>query len=194
MSVEIGKPAPSFRLPSGQGPEVGTDDFRGKNHLVVWFTKGMACPFCRHQMSQIARGYPAFRERNAEVLEVTETPPEKAKSYLRSFPVSFPYLCDPDFSVHRSWGLDKRPHSLAWKVKRFIEGARGPAPPPSEFGKPVPWFGELASIVADTDRGFFVVDRTGVVRYKLAGGYDGRQLPSNDEILAELERCETAAS
>ena len=42
--IAVGQAAPSFRLPSAQGPEIGLEDFRGKKNVVVWFTKGMACP------------------------------------------------------------------------------------------------------------------------------------------------------
>ena len=41
------------------------EDYRGRSHLVVWFTKGMACPFCRTQMSQLARGYQPAEGRSA---------------------------------------------------------------------------------------------------------------------------------
>ena len=54
--VEVGQQAPAFRLPAGQGGEIGLADYRGRSNVVVWFTKGMACPFCRTQMSQFARG------------------------------------------------------------------------------------------------------------------------------------------
>ena len=54
--VEVGRQAPTFRLPAGQGGEIGPADYRGRSNLVVWFTKGMACPFCATQMSQCARG------------------------------------------------------------------------------------------------------------------------------------------
>ena len=49
-SIEIGQMAPPLRLPSGQGQEVALEDYRGRQHVIVWFTKGMACPFCRQQM------------------------------------------------------------------------------------------------------------------------------------------------
>ena len=55
--IAVGEPAPSFRLPTAQGAEIGLEDFRGQKNVIVWFTKGMACPFCRSQMSQLARAY-----------------------------------------------------------------------------------------------------------------------------------------
>jgi peroxiredoxin len=37
---EIGTPAPLFRLPAAQGPEVALADYRGRS-VVLWFSKGM---------------------------------------------------------------------------------------------------------------------------------------------------------
>ena len=71
MALEVGQQAPSFRLPSGHGPELGTEDYRWRSNLIVWFTKGMGCPFCRTQMSQLARGYARLQTAGAEVLQVT---------------------------------------------------------------------------------------------------------------------------
>jgi peroxiredoxin len=40
--IEVGQPAPSFRLPSAQSAQIGLEDFHRKKNVVVWFTKGMA--------------------------------------------------------------------------------------------------------------------------------------------------------
>ena len=108
QGVDVGQIAPSFRLPSGQGPVISLDDYRGRQNLVVWLTKGMSCPFCRQHMTQLVRGYPAIRALNAEILEVTSTSPERGRFYVAKFNIPFPYLCDPDYVVPRTWGLAKR--------------------------------------------------------------------------------------
>ena len=52
---------------------------------------------------------------------------------------------------------------------------------------------EMPSLLADEDMGFFIVDKAGVIRYALADGYISakgmRQIPSNAEIVQELDRC-----
>ena len=117
--IEVGQRAPSFRLPSGQGPERGLDEFRGRSHVIVWFTKGMGCPFCRSQMSQLARGYERIRSLGADVLQITPTTPGRAAFYVRNFTLPFVYLCDPDYSVHRQWGVAGRAHSPGWYAQRL---------------------------------------------------------------------------
>jgi peroxiredoxin len=190
--VEVGQKAPSFRLPAGQGREIGPDDYRGKSNLIVWFTKGMACPFCRTQMSQLARGYPRVKEAGAEVLQVTPTPPERARFYAQNFRIPFPYLCDPDYAVHRTWGLDVRSHSLPWYAQKLYGAMTMPAPPAADIGNPKPTLREMPGNLYDSDMGFFVIDRDGIVRYKHAEAYVTDKglntIPSLDEITRQLER------
>jgi peroxiredoxin len=195
--IPVGQPAPPFRLPAAAGGEVGPQDYRGKANVIVWFTKGMACPFCRQQMSQLARGYERFRQKNAEVLEVTVTKPERARFYADKFRLPFPYLCDPDYAARLSWGLDFRAHSPLWYASAFVAGARV-VPPENDFGKFPPPLREVPSVLVDDDMGFFVLDRAGIVRHATAGSYSvpggTRALPGNDEIERLLENCERSAA
>ncbi len=195
--LSIGATAPSFRLPSAQGPEVGLDDFRGRSAVVLWFTKGMACGFCRQQMSQLARGYPRFRDLGAELLQITPTKVERGRFYARNFTLAFPYLCDPDRRAAGAYGLGGRSHSVAWYAQALVAGARS-VPPPSDFPAVRPSLGEMPALLADDDMGFFIVDREGIVRHALGGSYvlpgapggrvATRPVPGNDEITRELER------
>src|SRR6266508_3497174 len=190
--IEIGQAGPSFRLASGQGPAVSLDDYQGRSNVLLWFTKGMGCPFCRSQMSQLARGYDRLKALNAEVLQVTPTPTERAPFYVQNFNVPFAYLCDPDYRVHRQWGLDTRSHSLAWYAKTLYAATKM-SPPPSDLGSPPARLGDLKTNLHDSDMGFFLIDRKGVVRYVMSGPYAGehgvRGIPSTDEIVRELERA-----
>ena len=195
--VSVGQPAPPFRLPAAAGGELGPQDYRGKANVIVWFTKGMGCPFCRQQMSQIARGHERFRQRNAEVLLVSVTKPERARFYARNFRIPFHYLCDPDYAARRSWGLDFRAHSPLWYATAFAAGARM-TPPENDFGKFLPSLRELPGVLTDDDMGFFVLDRDGIVRRAVTGSYataNGlRELPSNDAIERLLDECERSAA
>jgi peroxiredoxin len=191
--IEIGQPAPSFRLPSGQGPTVGLEEYRGRKRVLLWFTKGMGCPFCRSQMSQLARGYDRLQALDAEVLQVTPSTPERATFYLRNFKLPFVYLCDPDYRVHRLWGLDARSHSLVWYA-RTLYAATKLTLPASDLGTPPASVADLKTNLHDSDMGFFLIDRQGVVRYVLSGPYVSAEhrvhgMPSTDEIVRELERA-----
>jgi peroxiredoxin len=199
MTLTVGQRAPSFRLPSAQGPEVGLDDYRGRSNVILLFAKGMACGFCRQKMSQLARGAPRFRELGTEIILVSPTPLERGRFYARNFQLPFPYLCDPDRRVHEAYGLGARARSVAWKVGVALSARRMPPPPETEFGPAKPTLSELNHLFTDDDLGFFIIDKAGVIRYATAGqqvSFEGTKpvgvypIPSNDEIVRELERCQ----
>jgi peroxiredoxin len=97
--IQVGQTALPFRLPTAQGSAIGLEDYRGKQNLIVWLTKGMGCPFCRVHMSQLARSYDAIRGADTEVLEISVSPLPRARLYAQKFKLPFPYLCDPDYRV-----------------------------------------------------------------------------------------------
>ena len=199
--VAIGEPAPAFRLPSGQGPDVALDDYRGRAHLILIFAKGMACGFCRQKMSQLALGLPTFEKLGAEVVMVTPTPLARARFYATRFRLPFPYLSDPEYAVYRAYGLHVRRHSLAWYAQRLYLGVTSPKPE-TEFGPPRLTPPEVPRVLTDDDLGFFIVDRAGSIRFAQSGPYvtlrDGAQvvgtIPSNAAIVTELARCAPGSS
>ena len=195
--IGVGQTAPSFRLPAATGGDVSLDDFRGRNPVVVWFTKGMACAFCRQHMSQLARGYGRFKDLRGELLQITLTPPERARTYAEKFRLPFPYLCDPDYRVRRSWGLDRRARSPLWYAGTLYACTKWPKPS-DDFGKVPVALAEMPKMLADDDAGLFVLDRAGIVRYASTAAYVTAQgvhaLPANEEIAAVLADCERQGS
>ena len=192
--VRVGQTAPGFRLPSAQGPEISLEDYRGQKNVIVWFTKGMACVFCRQHMSQLARAYDEIRKRGAEVLEIAPSSPEKGRLYASKYKLPFPYLCDPDDKARESWHIEKRKRGPGWYVTGMVRGMTA-KPPANDFGAEGPAPGDIPGLLRDDDMGFFIIDRDGIVRYAYTGSYvEGqtplkiRPLPANDEILRELDR------
>ena len=189
----IGSVAPDFRLPAGHGGEIGLADYRGRKNVVLWFTKGMACPFCRAQMSRLARAYPEIQARDGELLEISVSNPNQARTYASKFDIPFPYLADGDYRVRRDWGIEVRSKGPVYYAKALVKGVTAPKPP-NDYGDFSPSFAEMPKILADDDMGFFVVDKNGVVRFTMIGSYmagptTDRPLPSNEEILAALDGC-----
>ena len=194
----VGQPAPSFKLPSAQGPEVSLEDYRGKKNVIVWFTKGMACVFCRQHMSQLARAYDEIKKRDAEVIEIAPSTAEKGRLYASKYKLPFPYLCDPEDQARESWNIELRKHGPGyWVGAVAVAAGLGVSAPEGEFGKVSRGLGEFPKLLRDDDMGFFIVDRAGTVRYAYTGSYvdtstpkpSTRPIPANDEILRELERC-----
>ncbi|MET0153704.1 MAG: redoxin domain-containing protein [Candidatus Binatia bacterium] len=189
--ITIGQPARPFRLPSAQGGEVGLEDYRGRKHVIVWFTKGMGCPFCRSQMTQLSRSYADVQSLDGEVLEISVSPVRRARLYAEKFRLPFPYLCDPDYRVRQQWGIASRQHGIGHYVSTLVKGMTSTVPD-NDFGTFSPPLDEMRRILNDDDMGFFIVDKQGVVRYATTGAYrsdgSGVALPSNEEVLRELRK------
>ena len=193
MAAVVGTRPPSFRLPSGLGAETGLEDYHSRCAVLVWFTKGIACPFCRRQMVQIGKLYPRLRDLGVEVLLVAPTRPEQARLYMRHFPVPYPYLCDPGYEVRRAWGLEVRRSPGAFlRMARAARTLQQTDIPEPEDVAIRPRLREVPVLLTDEDAGMFLVDREGVVRWCETGAYVDtiggapviRPLPSDGEILA----------
>lgn len=201
-ALKIGSQAPPFCLPAAQGGEVGLDDYHDRANLILFFAKGMACGFCRQKMSQLARGLPRFQALGTEILMVSPTPLGRGRFYAQNFQIPFPYLCDPEYRVFELYGMPMRPHSLLWKAAVLRHAIRLPQPE-NDFGPPKNGPAELIRVLNDDDLGFFIVDKRRIVRYANQGPYVVFQgtkpvgmppIPSNEEIVAELERCRGPAA
>lgn len=205
IPLTVGAEAPLFTLPCAQGGQVALETYRRRSAVVLWFTKGFGCPFCRQQMSQFARHHPRFTALAAEVLAVTRTDPARAEIYARRFTIPFPYLCDPDDATRRAYGLDIRSNSPGWYLKKFARVATRSTPYLDDYGVSGqlgaapgfrPSFAELRKVFDDEDAGIFVVDRSGIVQFADVGSFRAnggvgelRTLPSVDELLGVVERC-----
>jgi peroxiredoxin len=146
-------------------------------------------------MSQLSRAYDEIRKRNAEVLEIAPSTPEKGRLYASKYKLPFPYLCDPEDKARGSWHIESRKHGPVYYAGMFVGGMMA-KPPENDYGKEPPLVGEIPKLLRDDDMGFFIVDRNGIIRYAYTGSYvdfsgekpSTRPLPANDEILRELDK------
>jgi peroxiredoxin len=136
----MGTRAPDFRLTSAQGTAVALADYREKRHVVLWFSKGLFCPFCRRYMAQLRLGYAEVQKQDSEILQVTHSAPPAAQLYSRHYELKFPYLCDTERLVHELYGIhmvqkgpvevirDLAVCSAAAASDRIVHGEKSPSP------------------------------------------------------------------
>ncbi|MGO7631778.1 redoxin domain-containing protein, partial [Rhizobium ruizarguesonis] len=67
--------------------------------FVIWFFRGLHCPFCRRQLEQLAVVEPTLRAAGVETVAVINTPLERARLYFRHRPTPITLLCDPDCRI-----------------------------------------------------------------------------------------------
>jgi peroxiredoxin len=192
LDVEVGDPAPDIRLESVGGPGVALSDFRGERAVLLWFSRGNNCPYCRAYTARLGADVDRFAAAGVQILQVAPNSVEGAREFFRGRELPFPFLCDPEKAAYRLCGLHDIGGGEANRnnVKGFAhavavgEGtqtlravwldlrhaATGPLERVAHHG------------LAAVEQGMFLVDRCGTVRRKYVfGPLD--EPPSTDELI-----------
>jgi peroxiredoxin len=188
-SPTIGAKAPDFHLPSAGGGNIALSDFVGRKNLLLWFSKGLACPFCRRNMARLSQAYSQFQSSESEILQITHNTMDEASLYFRNYHLATPYLCDPDRQVHMRYGIPLEEQTIGAVVGNsvtsclmvtgdlLLHGQKSPSPV-SVIMRMGPRFQSPQLVV--------VVDRAGVVRHvQRIGPFD--TLPTVAQLLSLLE-------
>ncbi len=184
--------APNFRLASAQGHDIALEDYRGQKNVLLWFSNGLFCPFCRRYMAQLRLGYPELQRRNTAILQVTCSTPEEAQLYFRHYQLSFPYLCDPERAIFPLYGIRIARAALgkfaahmaagmaAMVSDRLWRGEKSPSP--------LPYLKRYGTVDME-QQAVFLIDKAGVIRYVHATGPLGG-LPPSAEYVRQLDRLQ----
>jgi peroxiredoxin len=185
-----GTPAPAFSLPDHEGREIALADFRG-SIVVLWFTRGLFCPFCRRHMAQLGLAAPEIARRGAQVLQVTWNTPGEARVYFRRSAPTYPYLCDADLRVHNAYGITKVDTPLVTGLRTEARSSavavadlifRGQRP-----HSPLPVFRRAGTtLMRDAGQAIYVLDRQGVIRDAIGAGAIG-PIPSVADLLHRID-------
>jgi len=106
--IQIGQHAPLFQIESVQGGLVDLAQYQGRLSVMLWFSRGFTCPFCRAYLAQLQAGYAQFRETQIEILQIAPNLLSRARQYFRTYPLSFPFLCDPEKRLYKIYDVDDR--------------------------------------------------------------------------------------
>ena len=184
-SSYVGRAAPEFKLAAAQGGDIGPQDFRGSKHVVLWFSKGLFCPFCRRNMAQLALHYPEILALEAEVLQVTHNTIDEARGYLKHYPMKFPYLCDAERGAHDQYGVEL----LGMNPGGFLASSAAVVADLVTKGEttplPIPYIKRYMG--KDAAQAVFILDREGVVRAEHRLG-PNTPLPSASELISALQK------
>ncbi len=96
----------AFSLPATDGRTVRLWDYRQRRNVVLFFHHGAGCPRCRAELSRFARHYPAYRERDAEVVAIGPDAPDEQAVLAAALGLTFPLLSDPEADTADRQGVD----------------------------------------------------------------------------------------
>jgi hypothetical protein len=135
-------------------------------------------------MAQLRLGYPEITCSGAEVLQITHNTAVEAQRYFKHYPIAFPYLCDPERTVHDAYGLGLESASLKEVVKSSLTAASDLVRHGEKTPLPVPFMMRYG--YKDSPQAVVFVDSHGVVGHVIQAGPNA-ELPSNAEILRRLD-------
>lgn len=101
----LGKNAPDFSLQSIQGETIQLSKYKGNKNIILWFSRGFTCPYCRGFMDEVVEGYEKLTANNIEVIQVSPNLHQSAVNFFGKNPPPFPMICDPDKRLFRTYGI-----------------------------------------------------------------------------------------
>ncbi len=101
--------APDFELPRIGGGIVRLEDYRGKQPVVLAFTRifteKLFCPYCYPHIQELNKRYGEITDKGAELLMITSTDKQQSQEIVDSLQLSYPFLYDPDCITFRNYGV-----------------------------------------------------------------------------------------
>lgn len=182
--------APDFSLDIANGPPLILSELWREHHLLLWFSRGLACPFCRRQIIQFAETQAELEKSNVLTLQITSTELPAAKTMLEFFPVPWPYACDPAGAIVAAYDLQTAKGPFVELVGEITEQANSmrvmlqqPAEPYPEVIPAV----LAAGPILTREGGMIFVEQGGLIRFKNPSGKLSL-LPSNAHILQAVRQ------
>jgi len=103
MSIQEGKPAPSFSLEDAEGAKVSLADFLGKN-LILYFYPKDDTPGCTKEACGFRDDWKEIQKLDAVVVGVSADGVESHRTFAAKYKLPFPLLSDPERTVMRKYG------------------------------------------------------------------------------------------
>jgi peroxiredoxin len=216
--LQPGDAAPDFTLATVPDEGfVSLADYRGKTPLLLAIMRGLYCAFCRRHIAQLGATRRTLQALDVDVLAITATKPERARTYFRYRPVGVPLAADPDLVTHRAYGVPNRPltREITQAVaSKYVDLAR-------ELNIPSTDVGEIRSALCQRDGfepvdaeqvdrrdwsprygaqfiGQYLIDRDGIVRWvNIEGATDGLSglegFPADEDFVAAARSLQRGA-
>jgi peroxiredoxin len=195
-----GDAAPGFALPAlDREGMVRSDDYLGRSPIMVGFFRGLFCPFCRRQITQLGACAEKLRREGVETLGVLIGPVSRGRLYFRYHPARMSLAADEAAATHRAYGVPRfellpgngNGDAAVWpyavteeQVNTVRVNPNGIFPEPvlaSEASELLnraddfPWTevdGQTAERHWTQLDGLFLIDRGGTVRWRYLEAYD----------------------
>lgn len=103
MSLEVGKPAPSFEAKDQNGNIIKLADFKGRKVVLYFYPKDNT-PGCTAQACNLRDNYEALQKAGYIVLGVSSDSEKSHQKFIEKQELPFPLISDEDLKVHEAFG------------------------------------------------------------------------------------------
>ncbi|MBI5303048.1 MAG: TlpA family protein disulfide reductase [Chloroflexi bacterium] len=102
--LTVGAPAPAFKGMNLTGPEINSENYKGKKPVVLIFSSTRVDPA---QISAVKAMWIKYREK-AEIITISYKLPSvsMAKSFMQQMGAKFPAMYDPAQAVYKLFGVE----------------------------------------------------------------------------------------
>lgn len=109
--LSVGKKAPDFSLPTGDGKVLSLKDFRGKKVVLYFYPKDDTSG-CTREACSFEENLDAVRKKGAVVIGVSADSPDSHQKFAKKYGLSFPLVSDEQKNIIEAYGV--------WKQKSFM--------------------------------------------------------------------------
>jgi thioredoxin-dependent peroxiredoxin len=118
-ALQVGRKAPSFRLPSSTGDDVSLADFAGKV-VVLYFYPKDSTPGCTIEAQEFQAALPKLERLGAAVLGVSKDSIASHCKFADKYKLAFPLLSDPDAKVIEAYGAWGEKNMYGKKIQGIL--------------------------------------------------------------------------
>ncbi len=111
-ALKIGSAAPAFSARDQNGNKVSLKDFKGKNHIVLYFYPKAMTPGCTVQACGLRDSKKELAELGAVALGLSPDPVSRLKKFENKEDLNFRLLSDEDHEIADKYGI--------WGLKKFM--------------------------------------------------------------------------
>jgi peroxiredoxin len=122
VTLEVGSPAPDFKLQSLSGDWVQLSELRG-NKILMIFYRGQWCPFCISHLQDIQTILPELEERGYQVLAISPDFAADMQKMADRMDRPYQFLSDVNLTVTELYGI-RRDEELPHPAVKLLDGRR----------------------------------------------------------------------
>ena len=171
--LKVGKKAPDFRLPDQNENLINSQDVLKKGPMILTFYRGVWCPYCNLDLSNLKRHLSVLEESNATLLSISPQIAKYNAEIVERQRLPFDLLSDKGNEIAAAFGL-------RWTMADPLKSLYN-----DQFKINLPTYnGEDSWTLPMPAR--YLIDQKGIVRYAEAKA-DYTNRPNPDELINVLK-------